>query len=80
MWEGIGKEVTLEQGKATITLTLDNGTAISTEDSPLANRNLDLVMRASLCSWPPPPLLLNARCCLPACPQSPRMLPTFKPA
>ena len=70
MWEGIGKEVELEQGKATITLTLDNGTAISTEDSPLANRNLDLVMRASLCSWPlsPPSLLLNARCCLPACP------------
>eukprot|EP01045_Picozoa_sp_COSAG04_P006771 COSAG04_NODE_340_length_16315_cov_1278.534410_6_plen_44_part_00 len=39
----------------TITLTLDNGTAISTKDSPLANRNLDLVMRASLCSCPPPP-------------------------
>ena len=76
-------EVKLEQGKATITLTLDNGTAISTEDSPLANRNLDLVMRASLCSYvasPPPPLLLNARCCLPAWPQSPRMLLTLKPA
>jgi hypothetical protein len=44
LWEGVGKEVNLAQGTATITLTLDDSTNYSTKDVPLANRNLDVVM------------------------------------
>ena len=44
VWEGVGSAVRLEKGPATITLTIDADANAASDDSPLANRNVDLVM------------------------------------
>ena len=44
VWEGIGSSVQLAKGPATITLSIDAEANLATVDSPLANRNIDVVM------------------------------------
>jgi hypothetical protein len=44
VWEGLGSSVQLAEGPATITLSVDADSNLATADSPLANRNVDVVM------------------------------------
>ena len=44
LWEGPGDTVRLEPGLATVTLVIDESSRFATEESPLANRNLDVIM------------------------------------